>query len=133
MARQRMTCPNCQGAGCEMCQGEGGQGLCAGNGSGKDGKPGDGMGGGKGIGYRPEQKTDTALYDSQVRQKVGKGAAMVTGMVDGPNVPGGVTAEIQRASDDLRRGSVDPLTGRQLPKKHSEHAREYFDRFREGK
>ena len=128
LARQRMACPQCGGTGCELCQGGGGDG------DGKLGdKPGNSLGAGRGIGPRPEQKTGTSFYDSQVRQKVGKGSGLVTDLVDGPNVRGKVEAEIQKESDAVRHGSTDPLSGQHIPKKHSEHAREYFDRFREGK
>jgi hypothetical protein len=110
-------------------------GQCAGGmGEGQpDGPPGPGLGQGPGDGARPEQKTKTSMYDSQVRQKVGRGSATVTDLVSGPNVKGKVEAEIQQQFDSTRRGSTDPLTGRHMPRKHSEHAREYFDQFREGK
>ena len=98
-----------------------------------DGKPGNHLGQGPGFGPRPEAKTATATYDSQVRQKVGRGSGTVTDLVSGPNVKGKVEAEIQQQFDTTRHGSTDPLTGRQIPRKHSEHAREYFDLFREGK
>jgi hypothetical protein len=128
-ARQQMTCPNCHGAGCDQCQGQG----MGGEGEKEDGEPGMGLGKGKGNGPRPEQKTETSLYDSQVRQKVGKGSGMVTDLVNGPNIKGKVEADIQQQFDAARKGSTDPLSGRRMPKKHGEHAREYFDRFREGK
>ena len=120
-ARDQMNCPECGGAGCPACQGGHGD------------KPGDGMGGGKGIGFRPEQKTDTAFFDSQVKQKVGRGSAVVVDMVEGPNVKGNVETETQQQVDSARRSSTDPLTGHQMPRSHRQHAREYFDRFREGK
>jgi len=115
-ARDQMNCPNCGGAGCDQCQGE----------------PGLGMGRGQGEGDRPEAESDTDFYDSQVRQRVGRGSAEVVDLVDGPNVKGNVEAEIQQQSDAARSGSTDPLTGRRIPRKHRQHAREYFDRFREG-
>ena len=58
---------------------------------------------------------------------------MVTDLVAGPNVKGRVEAEIQKQSDAVQHGSTDPLSGQRIPRNHSEHAREYFDRFREGK
>ena len=63
-AKDQMNCCKCGGAGCEECQGP----------------PGNGLGRGKGIGARPEKKTDTAMYDSQVKQKIGKGTAIVVGI-----------------------------------------------------
>jgi hypothetical protein len=121
-ARDRMNCAKCGGAGCPACQGEGDE-------------PGFGLGLGRARaeGPRPEQKTETSLYDSQVRQQVGKGSGSVTGLVDGPNIRGRQEADIQQQFDAARRGTTDPLTGQRLPQKHREHAREYFDRFREGR
>ena len=113
-ARERMACPKCGGAGCEECQGP----------------PGDGLGKGRGTGARPEKKTDTRSYDSQVKQKVGQGSATVVNMVNGPNVKGDVRRQIQDQVDSTRRGATDPLTGRHMPKKRGEHAKEYFDGLR---
>jgi hypothetical protein len=115
-AREQMNCAKCGGGGCDQCQG----------------KPGDGLGKGRGEGARPEKKTDTAFYDSQAKQKVGKGSAAVVDMVDGPNVKGNVREQIQEQVESAKRGSTDPLTGRRMPRKHGEHAKEYFDRIREG-
>jgi uncharacterized phage infection (PIP) family protein YhgE len=118
-AKDQMICPHCGGMGCQWCQGEG--------------QPGSGLGRGRGQGERPEAQTDTASYDSQVKQKVGPGAAVVVGAASGPNVKGDVQQEIQRQFDSAREGSTDPLSGRRIPSKHRQHAQEYFDRFREGK
>ncbi len=116
-ARNRMVCPHCGGAGCQACQGN---------------RPGLGIGVGRGHGNQPEEKTDSAFYDSRVRQKVGKGTANVVDLVDGPNVKGNVQQQIRQQYDAARQQPTDPLTGRQIPRKHRKHAREYFDRFREG-
>ena len=113
-ARERMACPKCGGAGCEECQGP----------------PGDGLGRGRGKGARPEKKTNTRFYDSQVKQKVGQGSAAIVDMVNGPNVKGDVRQQIQEQVDSTRRGATDPLTGRHMPKKRGEHAKEYFDGLR---
>jgi hypothetical protein len=91
-----------------------------------------GLGKGKGIGERPEAKTKTSSYDSHVKQKVGPGTARVVDLVDGPNIKGNVESQIQEEFDSTRRGSTDPSTGRQIPKKLGQHAREYFDNLREG-
>lgn len=115
-AKDQMVCQNCGGEGCEMCQG----------------KPGMGLGKGRGEGDRPEAKTKTSFYDSQVKQKVGPGAATIVDLVDGPNIKGNVENQIQQEFDSTRRGSTDPSSGRQIPKKLGQHAREYFDNFREG-
>ena len=90
------------------------------------------MGVGRGQGARPEEKADTAFYDSHARQKVGKGAASLAGFVDGPNVKGNSGEEIKRQWESLKSKSADPLTGQRIPRKHRQHAKEYFDRFREG-
>ena len=115
-AKDCMNCQACGGMGCGQCQGEGGVG----------------MGRGRGVGPRPEAETDTSFYDTQVKQKTTRGIADVVDLVDGPNVKGNVEAEIQQQFETARQGSTDPLTGRRIPRKHRQHAREYFDRFREG-
>jgi hypothetical protein len=116
-ARDQMNCQFCGGAGCDKCQGE----------------PGMGLGQGRGQGERPEAKTDTKSYDSQVKQKTGEGVGDVVDMVHGPNVKGKVEQEIQQQFDSTREGSADPLSGHRIPRKLRQHAQEYFDRFREGK
>jgi len=110
-------CPMCGGMGCAACQGK---------------KPGQGLGEGQGIGARPDGKVDPKFYQSQVPGQVGKGGAVVTDLVDGPNVKGNVEQQVKEQFDTLRRGSTDPLTERSIPRKHRQHAREYFDRLREG-
>jgi hypothetical protein len=115
-AKDQMVCQFCGGAGCENC----------------NGKPGMGLGKGKGDGARPETKNNTSTYDSHVKQKVGPGTARVVDLVDGPNIKGNVENQIQEEFDSTRRGSTDPSTGRQIPKKIGQHAREYFDNLREG-
>jgi hypothetical protein len=118
-AREQMTCKNCGGAGCEQCQGK---------------LLGDGPGGrGRGEGARPERKTDTRFYDSQAKQKVGQGAAAVVDTVEGPNVRGDVRQQIQQQVESTQRGATDPLSGRRMPRKRGEQAKEYFDDLREGK
>ena len=115
-AKDQMVCPFCGGAGCDKC----------------NVIPGMGLGKGKGDGARPEAKTNTSTYDSHVKQKVGPGTARVVDLVDGPNIKGNVESQIQEEFDSTRRGSTDPSTGRQIPKKLGQHAREYFDNLREG-
>jgi hypothetical protein len=115
-ARNQMNCPQCGGAGCEACQGP----------------PGMGMGAGRGQGPRPEAEDETAMYESQVRQKPGEGAAVITELVEGPNVKGDAKEEIRQEYDAARRATTDPLTNRNIPRKHQAHVKEYFNRFREG-
>ena len=120
-AKEQMNCPCCGGAGCKECQGIG-NGPMSGRGSPK-----------RAQGARPEKKTNTALYDSQVKQKVGRGTATVVDMVEGPNIRGDVRQQIQEQVESTEHGSTDPLTGRRMPRKLGEHAKEYFDGLREGK
>ena len=117
--RDQINCQECNGFGCEAC--------CRGE------FPGMGLGAGAGQGARPEADDDTAAYDSQVRPKIGKGLAVVTDLVDGPNIKGNVEEEIKQQVEAVRRGNTDPLTHRRIPRKHKEHVSEYFNRFREGK
>ncbi len=115
----------------ELCQAKD-QICCGKGGGGKEcqGPPGNGLGRGKGIGARPEEKTKTSLYDSKVKQKLGKGTAIVVGMTDGPNVKGDVQQQIEAQVEATKHGTTDPLTGRHMPRKHAEHAKEYFDELR---
>jgi len=124
-ARRQMNCDQCGGKGCEKCQGNG-------NGD-KNGKPGPGLGTGPGDGARPEAKADGSFFNSRVRQDVRPGAAQITGLAGGPNLKNLAEAEIQKAANEVDYGSTDPLSGQRLPKRQSEHARQYFDSFREGK
>ncbi|NUQ65228.1 MAG: hypothetical protein HUU20_22405 [Pirellulales bacterium] len=116
-AREQMNCPNCGGLGCEQCEG----------------RPGFGMGKGRGQGDRPEAETDSNFYDTKPPLKTGPGAAFVVGEVNGPNLKGDVRQEIQEQIQAARQQETDPLTGQQMPRKHRQHAKEYFDSFREGK
>ena len=114
---------------------ENGQGgmFPGGDGDGKEDKGGQGLGKGRGDGARPEAQTHGTFFDSRVRQTVGKGAAQITGFTGGPNLKNQAEAEIQKAAAEIEHGRTDPLSGQRLPKKQSEHARQYFDSFREGK
>ncbi len=115
-AREQMNCQNCGGMGCLECE-----------------KPGFGLGRGRGQGDRPEAETDSNFYDTKPPLKVGPGAALVVGEVDGPNRKGDVRQAIEAQVESARQQEADPLTGQQMPRKHRQHAKEYFDRFREGK
>jgi len=137
-ARRQMTCSDCNGKGCKKCQGEGWRdGRGEGNEPGKKDRfalnqPGNGIGSERGRNVLDERTIKARMYDSRVQQQVGQGAAVVSGMAGGANIRGRVEAEIQKESEAIQHGSTDPLTGSDIPRKHSEHAREYFDRFREG-
>ncbi|MGO9113749.1 MAG: hypothetical protein ACLP9L_31345 [Thermoguttaceae bacterium] len=123
-ARQQINGEPCNG----NCEGMLGDGEAN-----KEGKPGKGLGKGRGDGARPDAKTNGSFFDSRVPQKVGKGAAQITGLAGGPNLKNQAEVEIQKTTAEIEHGSTDPLGGQRLPRKQSEHARQYFDSFREGK
>lgn len=120
-AKAAMNCQNCGGAGCEQCQ---------------KGMLGDtkGLGRQEGAeGERPEQAENTKMYDSRVRQNIGKGAGVVTGLVEGPNAKGQAVEEIKGEVEAAKHESADPLTGQRLPRSQRDHVLQYFDAFRQGK
>ena len=91
-----------------------------------------GMSEGQGIGDRPEEETDVGFFDTKASPKVGRGAASIVGEVEGPNLAGDVQQEVQEFLESAESRSVDPLTDQKMPRGHRGHAREYFDRLREG-
>ncbi len=123
MAKDAMACEACQGEGCQACQG--------GNKMGD--KMGPGMGLGRGGGTRPDEKNDTNFRDSRVRQKVGKGSAVVIGEADGPNIRGQVGEAIKQEMTSSASEPADPTVVEQLPKSRREHAEDYFNLLREGR
>lgn len=127
MAKSAMDCAACQGEGCEKCQG-------AGNTMSNrfSEKFGNGMGAGRGVGPRPDEKNDVAFRDSQVKQKPSRGAMVVTGEADGPNIRGNVRQSIQEEMAAEASQPADPLVIEQLPKAQREHAEDYFNRLRDG-
>jgi len=129
-AKRCMNCGECQGEGCQACKGGLGEKLAQGQGQGQG--IGDGLGRGQGQGIRPEQEGATASYDTQVRQKVGKGSALVTGFVDGPNAKGNVQAQIKTDWESVQGQQSDPVADQPLPRNYRDHARRYFDALRTG-
>lgn len=127
-AKDAMNCKDCGGKGCENCNGQMGRN---GKGSGKK-KGGKGMGKGRGEGDRPEEETPTGEYVTNVKQKYGKGSAVVTDLVDGPNIKGQVEQEIQTQFEDAKAQDADPTAEQALPRNIRDHAKEYFDALREG-
>ena len=91
---------------------------------------GNGMGQGQGSGDRPEEKNDTKIRNSLVRQNPKGGRAVMTDLVDGRNSKGQVREQIKMELGNAELQDSDPLTDQHLPKAHREHAREYFDAFR---
>lgn len=122
-AKESMDCKQCGGQGCKACQGQG-------QGNNQDGKPGMGLGRGRGQGERPKAPDDTKFYDSKVQQKPGQGAAVVTGLVDGPNRKGQVQAEIKAQFSAEAVKNADPLTNQPLPRDKRRYTQEYFDALR---
>ncbi|MCA9176781.1 MAG: hypothetical protein KDB14_19970 [Planctomycetales bacterium] len=102
-----------------------------GNGQGMEGN-GNGNGEGQGEGERGLEETETGTFDSAVRGKVQKGAAIRTGVADGPNrkTPSreSVKEEIQMSISE-RSDAVNDQ--RRLPKDQRDHLREYFRNFNE--
>jgi hypothetical protein len=112
--------------------GKGGKGM---QGKGGKGKGGDGLGAGRGgFGERPIDKDGKVGFrDSHVSQNVGKGKAVITGEVDGPNMKGLVQQEIREQIEAAKREASDAVTQQRLPRSQRDHAKEYFDSLREGK
>lgn len=131
-AKSAMVCPHCDGEGCKECQGDQ---LSEGEGSqlsmSRRNAPGQGRG--RGAGPRPEEADETGFYDSKVRGKVGRGSAVITDFVDGPNARGRVEQEINAQFDEVRGGQTDPVTEQPLPRGYREHAQTYFNSLRGGK
>lgn len=133
-AKDCMNCDKCGGQGCDACMG----GQCNGEGDG-DGQWNKGEGGGHGSGigtahgtnFRRGPAIKPKVYDSQVKQRAGQGAATMVELVDGPNIKGNVQQQIQQQVESTKHGETDPLTNRHMPRKHGEHAKEYFDGLRE--
>ncbi|MCL4201489.1 MAG: hypothetical protein KJ000_03280 [Pirellulaceae bacterium] len=127
MAKDAMACEACNGQGCEGCMGQGfGQGQGQGQGQ------GDGLGDGQGQGDRPEERTDTSFYESQVRGEVRAGAAVVTGTVGGPNRSGRSLVETREEISGALRQDPDPLIDVRLPKTERDQTKQYFERLRDG-
>ncbi len=131
MAKDAMACQNCQGAGCEHCMAMDGMAMNAMDQN--NGQPGGGIGKGRGNGRPPKDEPKTSTRDTQVRQKPGRGAAVLAGTVEGPNIKGEVEATIQQEMTSFGNSPADPLTTERLPRNRREHAEEYFNLLREGK
>jgi len=93
---------------------------------------GDGLGEGRGAGRRPLAEGDAGFTDSQVGAKPRGGAGVVTGEIDGPNLPGKTRLKIAKELEAARRDQSDPLSGQRLPRGQRGVVREYFDAFRKG-
>jgi hypothetical protein len=95
-------------------------------------RPGKGFGTGRGgVGRQPED-AETKFRDSQVKQTPGKGAGIIVGEAEGPNLRGNVREEIKAEMAAQGSEPADPLVIEQLPKAQRENAEEYFIRLGEG-
>jgi hypothetical protein len=124
-AKDSMACEECDGQGCKACMGEGSEFWNARRG---------GLEAGRGIGGGApgERKSETSFYDSQVKQEVGKGPSIVTGIAGGPNRKGQVQQEIKGEFTSTKQETAEALSGQRLPHDYRDHAKGYFDALREG-
>jgi len=129
MAKDAMACKQCNGQGCKTCQG----GMGGSMSDRFSEKSGNGMGAGRGFGPRPDEKNDTSFRDSRVRQKPGRGAAVLVGEADGPNRRGLVAESLKEQMEAQGSEAADPVVVEKLPKSHREHAEDYFNSLREGR
>jgi hypothetical protein len=124
MAKDSMACKECNGAGCQACMGNLNANM--------NGKPGMGMGQGVGFGPRPEERNKTNMRDSMVKQNTGRGAAVIAGEAEGPNMRGNVREELKQEMTSQGSEPADPQVIEQLPKSQRENAEDYFNRLRDG-
>lgn len=132
-SKQTMRCESCAGGGCTSCQGDQpGQfpGQTAGQGGGRG--YGEGIGRDSGDGKNPEEETETGTYETQVRGQPKAGPGIVSGFADGPNRKGVSREEVKSAVLGAVQDQSDPLENQTLPRVERDHAREYFDRLRQG-
>jgi flagellar biosynthesis/type III secretory pathway protein FliH len=122
-SKEQMRCKQCQGAGCQACQG---------NGFGSGDGEGFGLGRGSGAGDRPESEDDTNTYETQVRGKVKKGKAIISGFADGPNRKGVTREDVKAAIESAISEESDPSENQTLPRTEREHTQQYFNQLREG-
>jgi len=123
-AKNSMSCEQCGGAGCRACNGLGQRG--------EGRKPGFGLGEGKGQGERPEQETEAGHYLSKVGARPKAGEAVGVGDAGGANIAGLTKKQAQAEVSSSMSKDSDPLTNQRLPRSQRDHAKEYFERFREG-
>ncbi|MEQ8209316.1 MAG: hypothetical protein RH917_05740 [Lacipirellulaceae bacterium] len=125
MTKDALGCQQCEGGGCQACNG--------GKGGKKPSDSKNAKGEGPGGGTRPDEKDDVRFRDSRVRQNVGKGAAVIAGEANGPNIRGEVVEQLRQEMQSQGSEPADPLIMEQLPKSRRDHAEEYFNTLREGR
>ncbi|MFO0956330.1 MAG: hypothetical protein U0800_02555 [Isosphaeraceae bacterium] len=103
-----------------------------GRGNGMDGNQvGNGLGRGRGRGDRPETPDQTATYKTQVKQQIGKGAAIKVGQ--GParsQTKGESVVDIQAVEEVGTELNAEALSNQKVPKAVQKHVTGYFDQFR---
>jgi len=127
MCKDMMNCGMCNGEGCQGCMGQWGQGN-----NGQQGQPGMGLGDGQGQGARPEERTDTNFYETQVRGKVQSGEAIRTGSAIGPNRAGRSFEDVKEQITAELSEDAEPLVDVPLPRKELDHTKAYFQRYNKG-
>lgn len=125
-SKDQMRCQSCSGSGCQSCQGAGDGHGDSGGSSGS--RPGSGAG--RDVG--PADPLETSPYDTQVRGQPKQGRGIIAGFADGPNRKGVSREEIKDAVIGAINSPSDPLENQNLPRVERDHAREYFDRLRQG-
>ncbi len=85
------------------------------------------------MGKRPEERGDTNMRETQVRQNPRRGSATFGGLVEGPNIKGDVAQNIKEEMATQAAEPADPLTSDRLPNSRREQAEQYFQALREGK
>jgi hypothetical protein len=131
-AKEAMRCAACQGEGCKECQGNGQDGK-AGKGKGKGNGKGDfAQGEGQGEGRRDEEKTDKGFYDTKVAADPKAGESVRTGDAGGKNKAGPSTESVKEAIQASLAKDPDALDDVTLPRDQREHAKQFFEKFRNG-
>jgi len=100
--------------------------------NGQQGQPGMGLGDGQGQGARPEERTDTNFYETQVRGKVQSGEAIRTGSAIGPNRAGRSFEDVKEQITAELSEDAEPLVDVPLPRKELDHTKAYFQRYNKG-
>jgi hypothetical protein len=134
-AKNAMKCAECGGGGCKACEGSGeGEGQAdGGEGKGKGkGKGNFAKGSGQGEGLRDEEETDKSFYDTRVGADPKAGESVRVGTAQGKNVAGQSKEAVKEAVQAELAKDPDALETVNLPRDQREHAKQYFEKFREG-
>jgi hypothetical protein len=94
---------------------------------------GNGTGRGRGQGDRPEAPDNTSGYDTRVRQQIGKGRAIMTGLADPSKQVKGESILADQATVEAAAGAAaEALTEQKIPSESKHHVSDYFDKLRKG-